>query len=74
MIHINDVRKSLRIGMECNIKFVEATGDVVIAENIAITSSYHKNNTINIKFLTSGEIRKVRTLTIIEYNGMEVYL
>ena len=38
------------------------------------TSSNFKNNTMNIKFTQSGEIRTIHTCLLTAYNGREVML
>lgn len=56
-----------------DIKFWKQDGSIVHANNVICTSSYFSNNTINIKFLTSKQFRKVRVISIFEINGMEVF-
>lgn len=56
-------------------KFVKAgTGEVVKVKQAVMTSSYEGNRTYNIKFLPSGQIRKIRQLSIIEFNQEKVYV
>lgn len=50
------------------------TGDIIVAENCICTSSHHRPRTINVKFKDSNEFRKIRTCSIIELNGVEVYV
>lgn len=56
-----------------SIKWVNKQGEICEANDIICTSWHSKGCTLNIKFLDSGEIRKVNRFTIIEYNGTEVF-
>ena len=51
--------------------FVADDGRLVEVDECICTSAFHRNRTINIRIASSGEIRKVRTITIIRYNGVE---
>lgn len=73
MIHLTKVRKVIDTGNLFSMKFWKKDGEVVFAQNVISTSSYHGNNTINIKF-TNGEFRKVKAIRIFEFNGEEVCL
>lgn len=59
-------------------KFVKSTGELVIVNEAVCTSSYSGgedgNVTVNLMFLQSKEVRKVRVVSIIEFNGEEVYI
>lgn len=58
-----------------SMKFVKSsTGEVVAVKQAVLTSSYEGNRTYNIKFLPSGQIRKIRQLSIMEFNGIKVYV
>lgn len=52
-------------------KAVKKSGEIIEGQNCILTSSYHKNNTLNIKF-PNGQLRKLRKVGIIEINGTEV--
>jgi len=54
--------------------FVESSGALVEVPDCICTSKFAPNRTINIKITASGQIRKVRTCTIIKFNGEEVHL
>ena len=57
-----------------SVKFVKAsTGEVVFVDKAVYTSSSHKGY-MNIKILSSGQIRKLIIPLIIEFNGSQVYL
>lgn len=74
MIHLKAAREILESHKPCDLKFWKADGEIVDAPNVVCTSSYFKNDTFNIKFLDSNEIRKVQAFLIFEINGKEVYL
>lgn len=58
-----------------SMKFVKAsTGEIVHVKEAVMTSSYEGNRTYNLKFIPSGQIRKIRQLSIIEFNREKVYI
>lgn len=73
-IHINEARIILRSKQELDLKFWEKDGSIVNCNHVICISDNYKNNTFNIKFMVSGEIRRIRAVSIFEINGMEVYL
>jgi hypothetical protein len=73
-IHINDGRKLLNSRQEVNLKCWKKDGNVMVCRNVVCTSSNYKENTFNIKFLVSGEIRKIKAVCLFEINNMEVIL
>jgi hypothetical protein len=57
-----------------NLKFYkQSTGEKVDANDVILTSYYHRNGTLNIKW-PNGDVRKIRLALITEFNGKEVYL
>jgi hypothetical protein len=74
LVHINTMRKMLNAGQVVSLKFWKNDGSIVSADNVICTSSYHRGNTFNLKFLTSNQFRKVRAVTIFEINDMEVFI
>ena len=74
LVHISTLRKMLRAGGELNIKFWDTNGNIIVANQVVVTSSHFKPETVNIKFIISGAIRKVHVVTIFEINDMEVYI
>ena len=50
------------------------TGEIVEGKECICTSSFDKNKTQNIKFVNSGQVRKIRNLSIIEFNWEEVFI
>jgi hypothetical protein len=56
-------------------KFVKkSTGEVIHILSATLTSEYFPKRCINVKIDGSDEIRTIRTITIIEFNGEEVYV
>lgn len=74
MIHISQVRKELSKQQPVSLKFWKENGEIVSATNVVQTSSYFKNDTINLKWIDSGEVRKIHATSIHEFNGEEVCL
>lgn len=54
-------------------KAVIRNGDVIDGENCVMTSHHSAGRTINIKF-PGGEIRKLKLISFIEFNGKEVVI
>jgi len=50
-----------------------STGEEIEANDVILTSYYHRNGTLNIKY-PNGEIRKIHLVLITVFNGKEVYL
>ena len=78
MIYINAVRKLIDpIDKKINrlifdIKFIKNSTGKIITGKCVCTSTNWENDTINLKFISSGEIRTVHAKSIIEFNGEEV--
>ncbi|MBC8490460.1 MAG: hypothetical protein H8D45_30975 [Bacteroidetes bacterium] len=53
-------------------KAITLKGELIEGRGCIVTSSNFKNKTRNIKFPESGEIRKLRNISFIEINGVEV--
>ena len=53
-------------------KAVKLNGEIISGKNCIVTSSNFKNRSRNIKWLDSGEFRKIRNISFIEFNGIEV--
>jgi hypothetical protein len=74
-IHITTVREMLKSGQAVSLKFWRLDdAEIITANNVICTSGYHHGNTINIKFLNSGQFRKIRVITVFEINDMEVFI
>ena len=83
MIHLSkivtlmEMRGRDRLPVTFSMKFVKSSGELVTVNEAVCTSSYHGTDgiaSVNIMFLPSKEVRKVRVISIIEFNGHEVYI
>lgn len=50
-----------------------STGELIKANNVYMSSYFHRNGTLNIVF-PGGETRKIRLAMITEFNKKEVFL
>ncbi len=78
MVHISKLsvimeRRNGNEPVPFNFKSVKKNGEIIEGKNCILTSSYHGNNTLNIKF-PNGQVRKLRKLGFIEINGTEVVI
>lgn len=74
MLSIYKVRKILESKREVNLKHWDNEGNVIEANGVVCTSSFHENNTFNLLYTVSREVRKIRAWNILELNGEEVCL
>lgn len=74
MMSIYKVRRVLKSKQEVSVKYWDREGDVIEADRVVCTSSYHENNTFNLLHIVSREVRKVRAWNVFELNGEEVCL
>ncbi len=77
MIHIsalNAITEGAAAKQPFRFKYVTKAGEVLLGENCVVTSSNFKRRTKNIKWLNSEEIRTIRDISIIEFNGKEVFI
>jgi len=51
-----------------------SSGELITIENAVVTSSYHADSSFTVKFINSGEIRKLRSVLFMQVNGIEVYV
>lgn len=56
------------------LKCWKSNGEIIVYRDVICTSSNHRNNSFNLKLLTSGEIRKVKAICIFEINQQEVII
>lgn len=73
MVHIGSLYKTIE-NIEFSIAFVKENGEKIQCTDCICTSFYSKGKTLNIKLLKSGQVRKVRRSSIINFNGEEAYL
>lgn len=70
MIHIKNARKIMDSGLPFScLAWKISTGEVMNYSNVVCTSSNFERNTVNLKFINSGEVRTVRVITIFEINN-----
>ncbi|MFZ4705456.1 MAG: hypothetical protein ACOYMF_05555 [Bacteroidales bacterium] len=74
MLHLSKARKLIESHDPLDISFWTRKGEIIHAHNVVCTSSFFHGNTFNIKFLDSGEFRKVKALLIFNVSGEEVYV
>lgn len=57
-----------------SLKYIEkGTGAILIANNVTCTSSHYFSRTINIRF-ENGEVRTLRRVLLVEFNGLPVII
>ncbi len=54
--------------------FVSSKGEVITARNVISLKYDHYSGCRNIKFMDSGEIRKIRDCLIVQINDCEVFM
>lgn len=79
MIHISKIsvvceQRAGKAPAPFSFKAVKKNGEIITGENCVLTSSHSKTRSMNIKWLDSGEIRKLKLIQFIELNGTEVTL
>lgn len=74
MIHISAARKIIESKEPFSCRCWNKNGEILSYNDVVCTSSFFANNTVNVKFITSGEIRKMRIITLFEINDEEIYL
>jgi hypothetical protein len=74
MIHINTVRKILAEGKEFSCRLWNKSGEILTYNNVVCTSTNFKNDTANILFTESRQVRKLKIITLFEINDEEIYL
>ena len=58
-----------------SLNFVKASTGVVVSVNQAVlTYSYEGNRTYNLKMLPSGQVRKIRQLSVVEFEGDAIHV
>ncbi len=78
MIHISKInlitekKDASGDAVRFSFKAITLQGEILEGDNCIVTSSNHKRRTRNIKFIDSGEFRKLRNISFIELNGVEI--
>lgn len=73
-IHISTACKMLLAPEPVDLTVLTKTGELCTYQRVVGLKRQHYAGSRNIKFLDSGEIRKIRDCLIIAINGMEVFL
>lgn len=73
MILLSDLHKIAARGV-FEIAFVAEDGRIVTMPNVILTSWHSSGRTMNVKSLTSKQVRTIRRCSIIRYNDEEVCL
>ena len=73
MIHLSQIHQFIEKG-EVSLRFVATTGEIIEARRCICTSFHSEGKTLNIKFCDSGQVRKVRRVTLLSVNNQEVVL
>jgi hypothetical protein len=74
MIHINQVRSILKSKQPFSCLVWKKNGDILRYNDVVCTSTFFENDTANLKFIQSGQVRKVIIITIFEINDEEVII
>ena len=74
MLHINVVRKVLAEQKPFSCRVWKKNGEISVYNNVVATSTYFENNTVNLKFIDSGQIRKLPILFMFELNDEEIFI
>lgn len=64
----------MREGQPCDIEVVTKDGRRLRYEDVILIKYYHRGGTLKVKFLLNDQIRELRTVQLVEYNDLEVYL
>ena len=73
-IHINTLREMLSHPEPVDLTIVTSKGEVQHYNNCISLRYDFRNGTRRIKLLSSGQIRQVRDVFILQINNMEVFL
>ena len=73
-IHISTARKMLLQPEPVDLVVLTAKGELREYKQVVGLKAQHYSGTRNIKFLQSGQIRKIRDCLILRINGLEVFL
>jgi hypothetical protein len=74
MIHISQIHKEVQSLPEFSMIFVNKEGEIVECMRCVCKSWHSEGRTMNVMFMESGEIRKIRRVSIIEFNGQRMVL
>lgn len=73
-IHLSTAIKMLESPEPVDLVVLTKSGELRSYNNVVGLNRQHYAGSRNIKFLNSGEIRKIRDCLILQINGLEVFL
>lgn len=73
-VHLSTAVRMLESPDPVDITVLTRKGELRHYERVVGLKRQHYSGTRNIKFLNSGEIRKIRDCLLLEINGMEVFM
>lgn len=74
-IHVSQALLLLESGKPCDLRLWKlATGDILRYEQVQCIGHFYRGGTYKVVFPLSRQIRRFRTFTLFEINGMEIYL
>lgn len=73
-IHLSQLFEYVQTKKEFSITWISESGEKIFVSKARVTSFHSSGSTLNIECVESGQIRKVNRNTIIEIDGMEVYI
>lgn len=74
MLHIKVVRKILAEQKPFSCRVWKKNGEIAAYNNVVATSTFFKNDTANLMFIDSRQVRTVPLLCMFEVNDEEVYI
>lgn len=74
MIHSSKIHELVDVVPIFSIGWVSESGEKIYVRKARCTSFHSSGDTMNIMILDSGQIRKIKRITITEFNGEEVIL
>jgi len=74
MIHSSKIHELVDVVPVFSIGWVAESGEKIYVRKARCTSFHSSGDTMNIMILDSGQIRKIKRITITEFNGEEVIL
>lgn len=74
MIHYSKIHELVDVVPVFSIGWVAESGEKIYVRKATCTSFHSSGETLNIKIIDSGLIRKVNRITITEFNGEEVFV
>lgn len=74
MIHSSKIHELVEVVPVFSIGWISESGERIHVRKAKCTSFHSSGETMNIMIIDSGQIRKVKRITITEFNGEEVIL